>query len=83
LNRNNTNNETLGKNILLGGLVIQIITFAFFTVCAIHFDVTVAKSGRHGGKWRWLMRALYAACALILVINYIFASHYSEILPVD
>jgi hypothetical protein len=71
LNKNSTANIDLGKNILLAGLIIQIITFGFFTVCAIHFDVAVAKSGRHGGKWRWLMKSLYAACALILVIIYI------------
>jgi hypothetical protein len=69
LNRNNANNLNIGKDILLAGLVIQIITFAIFIVCAVHFDVTVAKSGRHGEKWRWLMRALYAACAFILVIS--------------
>jgi hypothetical protein len=69
LNRNKAGNANLGKNILLVGLIIQIVTFAFFTVCAIHFDVVVAKSGRHGGKWRWLMKALYAACALILVTS--------------
>jgi hypothetical protein len=73
----------MGKDILLAGLVIQIVTFAFFTVCAIHFDITVAKSGRHGGKWRWLMKALYAACALILVSSYTFASHCSEISLVE
>ncbi len=54
---------------MLVGLVIQIITFTFFTIVAIHFDIVVAKSGRHGEKWRWLMKALYGACALILVIG--------------
>jgi hypothetical protein len=68
LNKSNASNANLGKNILLAGLIIQILAFGFFTVCAIHFDVTVAKSGRRGGKWRWLMKALYAGCALILVI---------------
>jgi hypothetical protein len=53
----------------LAGLVIQIITFTFFTIVAVHFDIVVAKSGKHGGKWRWLMKALYAACTLILVIS--------------
>ena len=70
LNRNNASNVTRGKNILLAGLIIQILTFAFFTICAIHFDIVVAKSGRPGGKWRQLMKALYAACTLILVSSY-------------
>ncbi len=83
MNRNNANNLNIGKDILLAGLVIQIITFGFFTTCAVHFDVTVAKSGRHGGKWRWLMKALYSACALILVSSYIFESYYPEILLVE
>jgi hypothetical protein len=68
LNQSSSNNYTLGKDILIGGLIIQIVTFAFFIIVAIHFDVTVAMSGQHGGKWRWLMTALYMASALILVI---------------
>jgi len=67
----------------LVGLVIQIITFSFFTIVAVHFDIVVAKSGRHGGKWRWLMKALYAACALILVISEIVTSHYSKMSSVE
>ncbi len=70
MNKSNTKNLSLGKDILLVGLVIQIITFAFFTIVAIHFDIVVAKSGRHGGKWRQLMKALYAACALVLVTRH-------------
>jgi hypothetical protein len=83
LNRSNGNNLNTGKDILLAGLVIQIITFSVFITCAIHFDVVVAKSGRHGGKWRWLMKALYVACTLIMVISYIFKIHYSEISSVE
>jgi hypothetical protein len=70
LNKSNTKNLNLGKDILLAGLVIQIITFAFFTIVAVHFDIVVAKSGQHGGKWRQLMKALYAACTLVLVTNH-------------
>jgi hypothetical protein len=67
LNGNKASNANLGKNILLAGLIIQILAFSFFTVCAIHFDIVVAKSGQRGGKWRWLMKALYGGCTLILV----------------
>jgi len=83
LNRSNANNYNIGKDILLAGLVIQIITFAIFVVCAVHYDIVVAKSGRHGERWRWLMKALYLACALILVIGFIFTSHCSEISSVE
>ncbi len=68
---------------MLAGLVIQIITFTIFIIVAVHFDVVVAKSGRRGGRWRWLMNALYGACALILVISEIFTSHYSNVRYAD
>jgi hypothetical protein len=70
LKRDNIANVDRGKTILLVGLIIQIVAFAFFTICAIHFDIVVAKSGQRGGKWRWLIKTLYAACAFILVNNY-------------
>jgi hypothetical protein len=75
LNRNSQSNYDRGKNILLGGLVIQVVTFAFFIIIAVHFDITVAKSGQHGGKWRWLMKSLYTASGLILVIYLIVFDH--------
>ena len=83
LRNKDANSVNIGRDLLVAGLIIQIGTFGFFTICAIHFDVVVAKSGRHGGKWRWLMKALYAACALILVSIHIFARHCSEISLVE
>jgi len=71
LNKTSQSKIDLGKDILLAGLVIQIATFAFFITLAIHFEVTVGKCGQHGGKWRWLMKALYTASGLILVIDLI------------
>ncbi|CAF1345356.1 unnamed protein product [Adineta steineri] len=72
LNKNNPNSVNLGKNILLVGLIIQIGVFFFFTICAIHFHVTVNKSGQHnGGNWRQLIKALYVACVFVLVIGLI------------
>ncbi len=68
---------------MLVGLVIQIITFSFFTIVAVHFDIAAAKGGNHGGKWRWLMKALYTACALILVISEIVTSHYPKMSSVE
>jgi hypothetical protein len=71
LNQSSASNYTLGKNILIGGLGVQVLTFTFFITIAIHFDITVAMSGKNGGKWRWLMTALYLASGLILVIDLI------------
>ncbi len=67
MNQSSSSNYSLGKNILIGGLVVQVVTFAFFITIAVHFDITVGKTG----KWRWLMTALYVASALILVIDLI------------
>ncbi|CAF1102122.1 unnamed protein product [Adineta steineri] len=78
LNRSNTTNLTIGKDILLAGLIIQIVTFAFFTICAVHYDVVVYKSGQHGGRWRWSMRALYVVCALILARSIFRVIEFSE-----
>ncbi len=64
MNTNSRNNQNLGKDILLAGLVIQVVTFTFFITIAVHFNVTVGKTG----KWRWLLKGLYVASGLILVI---------------
>ncbi|CAF3735783.1 unnamed protein product [Adineta steineri] len=79
LNKNNPNSVNLGKNILLVGLIIQIGVFFFFTICAIHFHVTVNKSGQHnGGNWRQLIKALYVACVFVLLRSLFRVIEFSE-----
>ncbi|CAF0950372.1 unnamed protein product [Adineta steineri] len=79
LNKSNASNVNLGKNILLVGLIIQIGVFFFFTICAIHFHVTVNKSGQHnGGNWRQLIKALYVACVFVLLRSLFRVIEFSE-----
>ncbi|KAF3932339.1 hypothetical protein ABW19_dt0210449 [Dactylella cylindrospora] len=54
-----------GTNIMLGGLLVQIAFFSFFTSAVIRFDVKTRQS-HAGARWRALVYCLYVSCALIL-----------------
>ncbi|CAF1054443.1 unnamed protein product [Adineta ricciae] len=66
LNQSKSSNLTTGKYILLAGLIVQVVTFLFFIICAVHFHIDTIQNGKNG-KWKWLMMSLYIDCALILV----------------
>lgn len=60
------------NNIIVGGLVIQILSFGFFLLVAFVFHVRMARgptpeamSG--GGKWRSVLATMYIGGALILL----------------
>ncbi|TVY69956.1 Protein RTA1 [Fusarium oxysporum f. sp. cubense] len=69
---------TMGENIVIGGLVIQVLFFGFFVVAAVIFQLRYRKIGN---KWRvvgssntasvfdWekMLMMLYATSALILI----------------
>lgn len=64
--------ETLGKNILLIGLFLQLVSFGFFFVVSAAFYYRVKNSRRPPtpsyGKHHWtvIMKVLYVAAALII-----------------
>ncbi|EWC48478.1 hypothetical protein DRE_02247 [Drechslerella stenobrocha 248] len=55
-----------GTNIVVGGLVVQLIFFTFFTGAVVRFDVKT-RADYPGAKWRVLVYALYVSCACILI----------------
>ncbi|KAF2011190.1 hypothetical protein BU24DRAFT_355980 [Aaosphaeria arxii CBS 175.79] len=63
-----------GENIILGGLILQILIFGFFIVVAgtwqRRFDAYESSSGRNAEiNWRKYIRMLYAASACITIRN--------------
>lgn len=76
-----------GANIVIGGLVIQLIFFGFFVVVSaiFHWRIKVTKRSRNvapsserSKAWESLMWALYAACFLILVRSIFRVAEFVE-----
>jgi hypothetical protein len=64
----------LANNIIIGGLVLQLLWFGLFVVVAIVFHRRMmlsptARSYQPDIKWRSYLHALYVASALIIVRN--------------
>ncbi|KAJ3199070.1 hypothetical protein HDU83_001232 [Entophlyctis luteolus] len=59
---------TTGSNILIGGLVLQVICYVvFLTVSAVFYYRAKSAAMRVGHAWKTLFAALMASCLLILV----------------
>ncbi|PYI00735.1 putative RTA1 domain protein [Aspergillus sclerotiicarbonarius CBS 121057] len=65
---------TIGSDIVIAGLVIQLLFFGFFVIMAAIFHIRVSKQHGAGlqvktGRFSWMdmMWGLYFACALILI----------------
>ncbi|KAJ3019752.1 hypothetical protein HKX48_001810 [Thoreauomyces humboldtii] len=57
----------MGRNILLGGLILQIVSFGIFALAVCHFDArtrSAAVAGRE--KWSPLLNAMHVNSVLIL-----------------
>lgn len=66
------NNATLGSNIVVAGLVIQVIMFGLFIITSIVFEVRMRRSPTSESfderiNWMSRLRTLYAVSALILI----------------
>lgn len=64
----------LANNIIIGGLVLQLLWFGLFVVIALIFHrrmmlAPTARSYQSDIKWRSYLHALYVASALIIVRN--------------
>jgi len=64
----------LGQHIVMGGLVIQLVAFGFFTAIAVRFHLKVLKLHKmptgfsnKASEWRPLLFCLYASCFLIML----------------
>ena len=80
----NNSSATLGANIIVGGLVLQLIFFGIFIAVAAAFDRTMhvrptARSTKPElGGWRKHMKVLYAASGLIMVRNIVRVVEYAQ-----
>jgi hypothetical protein len=61
-----------GENIILGGLILQIIIFAFFVVVASIWHKRLSKNGTAAStqiSWKKYISFLYGASALVMIRN--------------
>ncbi|KAL8992787.1 MAG: hypothetical protein Q9169_006836 [Polycauliona sp. 2 TL-2023] len=64
----------MGEKIILGGLFLQIIIFAFFVLASVVFHLRFRKRSSHGAysrdvQWQKMLWVLYTVSAIILVRN--------------
>lgn len=76
--KNNVSKSKTGQNIVIGGLVIQIVAFGFFSAAAVRFHQKMKKwtrldgttAQRKTGEWKPLLWCVYASCVLIMLRKY-------------
>ncbi|PYI05695.1 RTA1 like protein [Aspergillus sclerotiicarbonarius CBS 121057] len=74
---------TMGQNLIVGGLFVQIAFFGFFVVSALVFQIRIAshptdESQNAGIPWRKHMFALYSSSGLILIRSVFRVIEYLE-----
>ncbi|KAI5776799.1 RTA1 like protein-domain-containing protein [Geopyxis carbonaria] len=59
----------LGTNIIMGGLALQLLMFAFFIAVSVRFEVLYNRAFGRDGRSRWfaLMKCLNVSCACIVL----------------
>ena len=77
------NNYRLGSDIIVAGLILQLVFFGFFIVVAASFDRNIRRyptSLSRGGLFPWYKHlvTLYAASALIMVRNIVRLVEYVQ-----
>jgi len=68
-----------GQYIVIGGLVIQIVAFGFFSAAAVRFHRKMTKWTKldgsiarvKTGEWKPLLWCLYASCVLIMLRKFV------------
>ena len=82
--RGNTTTATLGANVIVGGLVLQLVFFALFIAVAVAFDHAVharptARSTKPDlANWHKHLHVQYAASGLIMVRNIVRVVEYAQ-----
>lgn len=74
---------TLGRWIVVGGLILQVLIFSFFIVVAWKFHVRIVRaptvqSADPSVQWKKHMRTLYICSGLILIRNLVRMIEYLE-----
>lgn len=75
--------QDTGNNIIIGGLIVQIIFFSFFVICSIVFQARItshptAESVADCVPWRKHLYALYATSILILIRSIFRVAEYVQ-----
>lgn len=72
--RDDRDKSELGQHIVMGGLVLQLVAFGFFTAVAVRFHMKMRMLRKLSGsvydkgqEWRPLLLCLYASCILIML----------------
>lgn len=72
----------MGENLILGGLILQIIIFGFFVVVAAVFQARMSGDASAqsvtGLPWQRLLAGLYAVSTLITVRNVVRTIEYGQ-----
>lgn len=76
-------NPSMGENIIIGGLFVQIIFFGFFAISAVIFQIRLSKaptarSIELSSLWHRHMIALYVASVLILIRSIVRVVEYIQ-----
>lgn len=66
-----------GQNVIVGGLVFQLVAFAVFIASAVVFDVRSRKHGASLPTAQRILMMLYATSLLIMVRNIVRAVEYA------
>ena len=82
--RGNSSSATLGANIIVGGLVLQLIFFGIFIAVAaafhrtMHVRPTARSTKPELASWRRHLKVLYAVSGLIMVQNIVRVVEYAQ-----
>ena len=82
--KGNSSSANLGANIIVGGLILQLIFFGIFIAAAAAFDRTMhvrptARSTKpEVANWHKHLKVLYAASGLIMVRNIVRVVEYAQ-----
>ncbi|MCJ1374605.1 hypothetical protein MMC20_005837 [Loxospora ochrophaea] len=81
----NASKAKTGEDIIEAGLIVQLVTFGFFTLIAIRFhwkmrqmNATHGTQGDPNQNWATLIYVLYVTCFLILLRNSYRVAEYVE-----
>lgn len=75
--------QDTGNNVIIGGLIVQILFFGFFVICSIIFQARItshptAESVADCVPWRKHLYALYATSILILIRSIFRVAEYVQ-----
>ncbi|OJJ83949.1 RTA1 domain-containing protein [Aspergillus glaucus CBS 516.65] len=75
--------QDIGNNVIIGGLIVQILFFGFFVICSIIFQARItshptAESVADCVPWKKHLYALYATSILILIRSIFRVAEYVQ-----